>query len=791
MFLSSEKRLRFVILALVISSILIFFIYHQIVLRNAVNSESEQKLFQVGKNYEFQVKSEIKRFYSLSEFIALSLSKNMQSSDFIYETKNLFRDLIYRNSRLQSIELVLKTQETKIDTSGVILSLMNEPGRNSFKLVKLKSGKIEEEDIGEFSSTKLKVAIERTGLSEQTRLLPPEIVLSENQSQTVIPVLSGIFSGQQFLGYVILNISVEWMGQTVLNEDNLEDYIEIFIASPDGKILSLNKNNILKAEPIERVCLSCKNLLGNKGREYNVVYMEDNMTLCVPWNINDNKNYWHICLRIPTNELHGAGSYDNWFSWLVAAALIALCTFFSFFFYRKYSGNWDSLIQFANQIQNGTGIENEKARQNLYTGRFSELNASLISISKLMAGIYHSNKAALKGDFSMQFDQESLQNHAVSSTKEIHDHLKMNAQKLERESSELALVRLHNSGMGKIETVLKSHHVDLNQLSIQVVHALVDLLQIEMGAIFLRKSEEGEQFLEMIVSYAYSENRFQKRRFKFGESLVGACAAEKRTIVLKKIPDDYLKIISGLGLASPKSIILVPLIFSNEVLGVLELGSLKDFDDSKISFTERAAESIASTITLTEEKINSSDLLEKSSQQTIEIEVMDLKLNETLAEMNQMQLKASRNEALIRAKIDAMNNTLMMVEYTTNGIVIDANYKYLSTMNYSIEDIKGIDVMELLKEADRAELNKIIQIVKNGNFYEAILKRPTRHGVEKWLMATYSPVFDENNIVKSILFFAVDISRLRQNELQLKLKSEELTEQVNELRQLLENKPDK
>jgi PAS domain S-box-containing protein len=323
-----------------------------------------------------------------------------------------------------------------------------------------------------------------------------------------------------------------------------------------------------------------------------------------------------------------------------------------------------------------------------------------------------------------------------------------------------------------------------------VIHTLVDLLEIEMGAVFHTKSGEEGQFLELIVSYAYSENRFQKRSFKIGESLVGACAAEKRTIFLKKVPDDYLKIISGLGLASPKSILIVPLIFEGTVLGVIELGSLKDFEEDEIKFTERAAETIANTLSMAEINIKTFDLLEKTRQQTVELEERDKKMHEALNELKVLQLQTAHSEASIRAKLEAMNNTLMMVEYTTKGILLEANYKYLNTMNYSIEDIKGIDVLELLREEDRAELIKIINMVKNGNFYESVMRRHTRQGAEKWLFATYTPVYNDQNIVESILFFAIDITRLRKNEEQLKQKTIELTKQVEELRKLLkQDKP--
>jgi PAS domain S-box-containing protein len=394
-------------------------------------------------------------------------------------------------------------------------------------------------------------------------------------------------------------------------------------------------------------------------------------------------------------------------------------------------------------------------------------------------------KSVKEGNYSSDNENEVLNNKLVQSLKEVYREIFDLRAKVAHSTDQHDKITEFNNGQEKISRMLQLHYHDLKALSENVIRELVDLLKISMGAVFLTNNEQDEPALEMAVSYAYSETRYQKRKFRFGESLVGACAAEQRTIYIKKIPENYLAIMSGLGLAPPKSILIIPIIFESKVLGVIELGSLDEFTEFQVSFAEKAASTIAGTLSLTRNNIINSQLLERTKQQTLELEERDKKTKEALNQLSELHAQTAKSEALVRSKLEAMNNTLMIVEYTTNGTLLDANYKFLNTMHYSIEEIKGNNVLDLLKDDEREELVKIIENVKQGNFFEGLVKRHTKLGHDKWLLATYTPVNNEEGQVESILFFAVDVTRIKTREELLTKKSSELANQVNELRNLL------
>ncbi len=88
----------------------------------------------------------------------------------------------------------------------------------------------------------------------------------------------------------------------------------------------------------------------------------------------------------------------------------------------------------------------------------------------------------------------------------------------------------------------------------------------------------------MIASYGYQQRKSISNTFDFGEGLVGQAAVERKSILITEAPTDYISITSGLGSAVPGSIIVMPILFEEQVLGVIELASLQTYSESHRTF---------------------------------------------------------------------------------------------------------------------------------------------------------------------------------------------------------------
>ena len=218
------------------------------------------------------------------------------------------------------------------------------------------------------------------------------------------------------------------------------------------------------------------------------------------------------------------------------------------------------------------------------------------------------------------------------------------------------LAKAFNNMMNKLQKQdwLKSGHTSLNEqmrgeqdlvmLSRNIITYLSKYLDTQIGAIYLYSHEKQE--LQLTGSYAYTHRKGNRNIFKLGESLVGQAALEKQRILFTDIPDDYIKIHSGLGETSPRNILVTPLLYDSIVQGVIELGSVRHFTGTQIDFLEQSCESIAIALNSAQSRVKMQDLLEETQRQSeiLQVQQEDLqRANEELEEQTTF-LKASEEK---------------------------------------------------------------------------------------------------------------------------------------------------
>jgi len=109
----------------------------------------------------------------------------------------------------------------------------------------------------------------------------------------------------------------------------------------------------------------------------------------------------------------------------------------------------------------------------------------------------------------------------------------------------------------------------------KVLSNLAKELEFVQGIVFV-KDKKGEVF-SPVGEYAITNRKPQP--FKIGENLTGQVAESKSMMTLYDIPEDYFVITSALGSAQPQALIIVPVLFGEECIAILELASFKRPDE--------------------------------------------------------------------------------------------------------------------------------------------------------------------------------------------------------------------
>jgi len=110
------------------------------------------------------------------------------------------------------------------------------------------------------------------------------------------------------------------------------------------------------------------------------------------------------------------------------------------------------------------------------------------------------------------------------------------------------------------------------------------------AAYFKIENRDNREVLKLVSGYAYHIPQNQEVVFELGEGLAGQAAVEGKMMNVKKIPDGYVSIVSGLGKASPSNMLIIPFKSDGKVKGVLELASFKEFDAEDETFLEHICE---------------------------------------------------------------------------------------------------------------------------------------------------------------------------------------------------------
>jgi len=145
------------------------------------------------------------------------------------------------------------------------------------------------------------------------------------------------------------------------------------------------------------------------------------------------------------------------------------------------------------------------------------------------------------------------------------------------------------SALGEVNKVLSGYTGD-ERLE-KILGVVCKNLEACQGAIYALKKEGKKNMYVFQTGYAYYIPESQVMQYESGEGLVGQVAKDKKSMLLKSIPEGYMQVISGLGQASPKSLLIVPILSKNstEVIGIFEIASFVSFTELQKNYVQEVA----------------------------------------------------------------------------------------------------------------------------------------------------------------------------------------------------------
>jgi methyl-accepting chemotaxis protein len=255
------------------------------------------------------------------------------------------------------------------------------------------------------------------------------------------------------------------------------------------------------------------------------------------------------------------------------------------------------------------------------------------------------------GGGNLKYDAQYNDDVLAKSLISAHDKLQM-AEGIQKRANWI------NEGAAQFNEILKNDAEDIKVMGERIVHILVTYLKANQGALYVVNGLDGALYLERIATYAYGKKKFVEERVDGDAGLLGQCVLEGQTIYLKDVPQDFVKITSGLGEATPRHVVIVPLKTREKVMGVVELASFGMLEDHHIEFIERVAESIASILYNKQSSTETRRLLEESQQRAHSLAQQEEEMRQNSEELQATQEEMERQRLHLQAEIKMLKQKL-------------------------------------------------------------------------------------------------------------------------------------
>jgi HAMP domain-containing protein/CheY-like chemotaxis protein/signal transduction histidine kinase len=226
---------------------------------------------------------------------------------------------------------------------------------------------------------------------------------------------------------------------------------------------------------------------------------------------------------------------------------------------------------------------------------------------------------------------------------------------------------------------------DLGTVGRLLLNELTPLVSAQLGVIYQVEGDETPA-LRLLSTYADDGHNGHPQRIKFGQGLIGQCAADKRRILITEMPPHAVPIGSALFKVVPQNIIVLPILFENQIKAVIELASVTAFTTLQITFLEQLTASIGIVLNSIEATMQTQGLLEQSQALARELQARQHQLQTTNEQLEQKAQQLAERNVEVERKNQEIEQARRALEEKASELALTSKYKseFLANMSHEL-----------------------------------------------------------------------------------------------------------
>ena len=726
---SYKNKLIFITGASFLLVIFIIGIYAVVKFRNLTLKNSRETVELIAENYAEKISNIISRNYQLTNTLAASACMD-NNSIFQSDSKNtpIFKSL---QSDKMPDDLILTELHLFKNNNGAGSQNNDEQSLNALHQYTYTHNK---ELISEMRNVSIEqnfVVPPEVARNGETVFQSPKHIQIGNNKHFSYAVIAPLINDRKYAGYIRMFFSVEPIYETINKAAQFRGQIRFIIASEKEYFIAVSNKKYLSGKDIRMSNTAEGDLYEAVMTDTEISESDNKLTAFSKIEHPYSPKKWLLINYVPNKKIIAELIGEIYRTVSMAAALILIALGLIILNTLNFFKKLENYLLRTEKMAKGSNISFD---ENTGYSELNKLSQALNAIIDRRKEIYETANAIQHDNYLRNLEALSDDDLTAPAINQINEKLQQTEAENEQRETENEIRNWQRKGQLEIAEIQRTGSNETEDLSFNLIRTLVKYTEALLGAIYIKRYENsGKAFLELTGAYAFEERRNLDVRFQPGETVVGTCALEKKKIYLENLPDNYIKIGSGMGSSKPGFLGVFPIFSQEKLVAVSEIGFMKRPEDYKLNFIEQLGENIGAWLSAAENQKRTRKLLNISQEKTREL---------------------SEKEAELDSMLKAINRTVLTVQYAPDGKFISANELYYETTGYNYDDLKDTNVLDLVKD-QKEELMEIIEKVTHGKSIEQSVTRYTKSGEAIHMKATYSPYYNSEGKITRVIFFGI------------------------------------